>query len=258
MPHEWNAGEYERLADPMTRWGGQVLERLQLTGNETVLDGGCGTGRVTEQLLAKLPHGHVIGVDASVAMVEQAKTRFANDPRATLIAADLSTLELPDPVDAILSTATFHWIRDHNKLFTQLVKILKPGGQLVAQCGGATNIAGAMAAIEEVMRSPTYTTAFAGWDSPWEYATPEVTQERLTRAGFVDIHTWLNPEPTILTSRDHLADYLVTIVLGQHVLRIPQPQHRPFAEAVADTLVRRAGQPLIDYVRLNIVARKAV
>ena len=133
MPHEWNAGEYERLADPMTRWGGQVLERLQLTGNETVLDGGCGTGRVTEQLLARLPHGHVIGVDASVAMVEQAKTRFANDPRATLIAADLSTLELPEPVDAILSTATFHWIRDHNKLFTQLVKILKPGGQLVAQ-----------------------------------------------------------------------------------------------------------------------------
>lgn len=258
MPHEWNASEYERLADPMTRWGGQVLERLQLTGNETVLDGGCGTGRVTEQLLAKLPHGRVIGVDASVAMVEQAKARFANDARVTAIAADLSTLELPEPpMDAILSTATFHWIRDHNKLFTQLAKALKPGGQLVAQCGGATNIAGVMAAIEEVMRSPAYASAFAGWDSPWEYATPEVTQERLARAGFVDIHTWLNPEPTILTSRDHLADYLGTIVLGQHLLRIPQDQHRPFAEAVTDALLRRAGQPLIDYVRLNIVARKA-
>lgn len=257
MPHEWNAGEYERLADPMTRWGGQVLERLQLNGNETVLDAGCGTGRVTEQLLARLPNGTVIGVDASSAMIEQAKERFAGNPRVTLLAADLTALELPEQVDAILSTATFHWILDHNKLFSQLAKVLRPGGQLVAQCGGATNIAGTMAAIDEVMHSPTYAVAFADWRSPWEYATPEVTAERLTRAGFTDIHTWLNPEPTPLPSPQHLADYLETIILGRHVLQLPPEQHRPFAEAVADTILRRTGQALIDYVRLNIVARRA-
>jgi len=111
MPHEWNAGEYERLADPMTRWGGQVLERLVLNGDEAVLDGGCGTGRVTEQLLAKLPRGKVIGVDASSTMIEQAKVRFAGNPRVTLLAADLTTLDLPEPVDAILSTATTSSLR---------------------------------------------------------------------------------------------------------------------------------------------------
>jgi trans-aconitate 2-methyltransferase len=257
MPHEWNAKEYERLGDPMTRWGGQVLERLQLNGDETVLDGGCGTGRVTEQLLAKLPRGRVIGADASAKMIEQAKERFVGNPRVTLIVANLTTIELAEQVDAILSTATFHWIKDHDKLFAQLAKILKPGGQLIAQCGGATNIAGVMEAIEDVMRSPAYAAAFDGWHSPWLYATPEETQERLARAGFTDIHTWLNPEPTVLTSRAHLVDYLVTIILGQHVLRLSQEQHLPFAEAVAEAVLRRAGQPLIDYVRLNIVARRA-
>ncbi|MGE0683192.1 MAG: methyltransferase domain-containing protein [Candidatus Binatia bacterium] len=256
MPHEWNAKEYERLGDPMTRWGGQVLERLQLNGDETVLDGGCGTGRVTEQLLAKLPHGRVIGADASAKMIEQARERFAGNPRVTLLVADLTAIELSEQVDAILSTATFHWIKDHDKLFAQLAKILKPGGQLVAQCGGATNIAGVMTAIEEVMRSSMYEEAFKGWYSPWLYATPEETQARLTQAGFAAIHTWLNPEPTTLSSREHLIDYLVTIILGQHVLRLPPEQHHPFAEAVADALLRRAGQPLIDYVRLNIVARR--
>jgi trans-aconitate 2-methyltransferase len=256
MGHEWNAGEYERLADPMTKWGGQVLERLQLGGDETVMDGGCGTGRVTEQLLAKLPRGKVIGVDFSSQMIEQAKERFAKEPRVTLFVGDLTTFAPPDNVDAILSTATFHWIKDHDKLFSQLAAILKPGGQLVAQCGGATNIAGVMEAIEDVMCSPAYATAFDGWQSPWLYATPDETQARLTRAGFTDIHTWLNPEPTMLTSRDHLADYLQTIVLGQHLLRLPQGQHRPFAEAVSDAVIRRAGQPLIDYVRLNMVARR--
>lgn len=257
MPHEWNAKEYERLGDPMTRWGGQVLERLQLNGDETVLDGGCGTGRVTEQLLARLPCGKVIGADASAKMIEQAKERFAGNPRVTLLVADLTTIELPEPVDAILSTATFHWIKNHDKLFAQLAEILIPNGQLVAQCGGATNIAGVMAAIEEVMRSPTYAAAFDGWYGPWLYATPEETQARLARTGFTDIHTWLNPEPTVLSSREHLVDYLATIILGQHVLRLPPEQHGSFTEAVADALLRRAGQPLIDYVRLNIVARRA-
>lgn len=257
MPHEWNAKEYERLGDPMTRWGGQVLERLQLNGAETVLDGGCGTGRVTEQLLAKLPRGKVIGVDASAKMIEQARERFATNPHVSLLVADLTTIELPEQVDAILSTATFHWINDHDKLFHQLAKILKPGGQLVAQCGGATNIAGVMEAIAEVMRAPTYAAAFAGWSGPWLYATPEETNERLTQAGFTDMHTWLNPEPTTLTSHEHLTDYLLTIVLGQHILRLQPDQHRPFAAAVAEARIRRAGQPSIDYVRLNMVARRA-
>jgi trans-aconitate 2-methyltransferase len=190
-------------------------------------------------------------------MIEQAQARFAGEHRVTLLVADLATLELPEPVDAILSTATFHWILDHDKLFAQLAKVLRPGGQLVAQCGGATNIDAVLAAIDDVIRTPPFTPAFTGWRSPWEYATAEVTATRLARAGFVDIHTWLNSEPTVLSSREHLADYLEAIILGRHLLQLPAEQRRPFVEAVADALIRRTGQCLIDYVRLNIVARRA-
>ena len=256
MSREWNAGEYERLADPMTRWGGQVLERLPLTGNETVLDAGCGTGRVTEQLLARLPYGHVIGVDASAAMIDQAGERFSDADRVTLLVADLQQLTLSDPVDAIFSTATFHWILDHEALFSQLASLLRPGGQLVAQCGGAGNIDGVRAAITEVIQTPPFDTAFRDWHDPWEFATPEMTTERLSQAGFDVLDTWLNPEPVELSSQEHLADYLETIVLGTHLLRLEPDQHRPFAEAVAHTVLRQTGKALIDYVRLNIVARK--
>lgn len=262
MTREWNAGEYERLADPMTRWGGHVLERLTLTGNETVLDAGCGTGRVTEQLLARLPHGHVIAVDASTAMIEQAGERFTDTDQVTLLVADLQTLALSTlsnpatPVDAIFSTATFHWILDHDALFSQLATLLRPGGQLIAQCGGAGNIDRVRAAITEVTQTAPFDMAFSDWRDPWEFATPDVTAERLTCAGFEVLDIWLNPEPVELSSEEHLADYLETVVLGTHLLQLGPEQHRPFAEAVAQTVMRRTDKALIDYVRLNIVARR--
>lgn len=257
MAREWNAGEYERLADPMTRWGGQVLERLTLTGKETVLDAGCGTGRVTTQLLARLPHGHVIGVDASAAMIEQARERFGTTSQVTLQTADLLTLQLPSSVDAILSTATFHWILDHDALFARLATVVRPGGQLVAQCGGAGNINGVRTAITQIIQTPPFDAAFVDWQDPWEFASTDITAERLTKVGFEPLKTWLNPEPVTLESQGHLADYLETIVLGTHLLRLAPEQHRPFAEAVAATVIRQTGQALVDYVRLNIIARRA-
>jgi len=256
MAREWNADEYERLADPMTRWGGHVLERLELSGNETVLDAGCGTGRVTEQLLARLPRGRVIGVDGSAAMIAQAAERFRASPQVSLHTADLLSLDLPQQVDAILSTATFHWILDHDSLFARLARVLKPGGQLVAQCGGAGNIATVRAAITAVMHTAPFQAAFADWQEPWEFAQPQLTAQRLSRAGFEPLDTWLNPEPVELASPTHLADYLETIVLGTHLLRLAPEQRRRFAEAVAHTVVRQTGTASIDYVRLNIIARR--
>src|SRR5439155_14323813 len=118
MAREWDAATYDRIADPMTRWGAAVVDRLQLAGDERVLDAGCGSGRVTELLLGRLPRGQVIALDASLAMVEEAQRRltpFGN--RVTFVVADLlEPLPIDAAVDGVLSTATFHWITDHESL----------------------------------------------------------------------------------------------------------------------------------------------
>ena len=138
-PRDWNADSYERVSGPMEAMGREVLDRLELRGDEYVLDAGCGTGRVTLALAHKLPRGRVIAVDGSPAMVEQARARLPDEVEVRV--ADLLDLELEPPVDAILSTATFHWIGDHDRLFANLLNALRPGGRLVAQCGGAGNVA---------------------------------------------------------------------------------------------------------------------
>src|SRR5215216_1662812 len=134
MPRDWDATAYERLSAPLEAMGREVLQRLELDGDETVLDAGCGTGRVTAVLAERLPRGRVIAVDGSPAMVEEARRRLPAS--VDVREADLLELELEEPVDAVISTATFHWIRDHDRLFRRLRDVLVPGGRLVAQCGG--------------------------------------------------------------------------------------------------------------------------
>jgi trans-aconitate 2-methyltransferase len=248
MPRDWDATTYERLSAPMTAMGTEVLDRLVLRGDETVLDAGCGTGNVTRVLLDRLPHGRVIAVDAAPSMVEQARELLP--PEVDVRRADLLELELGVPVDAILSTATFHWIGDHDRLFATLHRALKPGGRLVAQCGGYGNVAEIKQAGFELAREAQYAEHFRDWDSDWTFATPEETEQRLHAAGFTDVWCWLS---RVDVDPGDPAAYLGAICLGSFVDRLPEELREPFVAAALD----RLPDPLqIHYVRLNMLARR--
>jgi trans-aconitate 2-methyltransferase len=249
-PHDWDAATYDRVSDAHARWGATVLDRLTLRGDETVLDAGCGSGRVTEQLLARLPRGRVLALDASPKMLAEAARRLQHSgERVAFVHANLAQpLVLDRQVDAILSTATFHWLADHEALFRNLAAVLRPGGQLVAQCGGA----GCIASVETAIRAAW--PRDDGWPGPWHFATAEQTQHRLEAAGFVEVQTWLHDEPTPLEPGEPLETFLETVILGAHLDRLPEREHDGFVRAVAAGLPYPE-QPVIDYVRLNIVAR---
>jgi trans-aconitate 2-methyltransferase len=230
----------------MARWGASVVDRLPLEGNERVLDAGCGTGRVTAVLAERLPNGRVIALDGSRSMIEQARDRLATfGDRIEYVVADLgSPLPIHRPIDAILSTATFHWVPDHDALFRNLAAVLRPRGRLVAQCGGVGNIASIQAVLA---------TIGDGWLGDVHFETPEATARRLEAAGFVDVDCWLSDEPTTFEPGEPFETYLRTVVLGSHVARLPEPERAAFVQEVAS----RLAEPRIDYVRLNIGARLA-
>lgn len=250
---DWNGGDYDRLATPMEAMGRAVLERLPLRGDETVVDAGCGSGRVTQALLGRLPEGRVIGIDGSASMIDAARERLAGEDRVTLVVADLTDLDVDQHlggarVDAILSTATFHWIGDHARLFGRLRGALRDGGLLVAQCGGAGNIASVHAAARAVGAEPPFAEHLAGWAGPWRFAEPRETEDLLAAAGFSAAAAWLEDQP--VTPADPHA-YLREINLGAHLQQLPEDLREPFVTAV----LGRLEAPLtIDYVRLNIDA----
>jgi trans-aconitate 2-methyltransferase len=257
---EWDAAEYEAVSAPQTSWGASFLEifleRRGLRGDEAAVDAGCGTGRVTELLLRHLPEGSVLAVDASETMVEAARRRFAGEPRVRVERQDILSLEVEEPVGVIFSTATFHWIKDHERLFERLARVLKPGGRLVAQYGGRGNIARTLAVTEQVMGEDRFKDAFAGWEKAWDFGDPETTKARLEAAGFEEIQTWLHDEPTEFGSVAELARFLKTVVLRQHLTFLPETERELFAAAVAGRLAEE-GLLVVDYVRLNILATRS-
>ena len=243
---DWDAGTYDRVSDVQLSWALVQLQRLPLNGGEVVLDGGCGSGRVTAELVRRIPEGRVYGVDASAAMVEHARASLGQ--AATILHQDLVELALPEPVDVVFSNATFHWVLDHEALFAALYRAMKPGARLVAQCGGDGNIDSFLTAADAVAGEKPFAPQFDGWRHPWYFATAEDTAARLMRAGFTDVHCWLGPgDVTPAEPRN----FVRTVCLRHHLDQLPAELRDQFIDGV----LARVGKPLVlDYVRLNMSA----
>lgn len=246
---DWDAATYKRVALPHEEWARAVLDRLGLEGGETVLDAGCGSGRTTAIVIERLPEGRVIAVDGSPSMVEEVRSVLR--PQDTALVSDLTKLELDEEVDAVFSTAVFHWILDHDALFARMRAALKDGGRFAAQCGGAGNIDAFRVAAEEVAQREPYSEPLGSVEQFWNYAAPEETEERLRAAGFDQVRCWLEPWPV---HPPEPAAFTKSVCLGPYVAELPDDLGDRF---VADVLATQEEPLRLDYVRLNIEATAA-
>jgi trans-aconitate 2-methyltransferase len=250
-PADWDASSYDRLADPQEQWGLEVLERLELRGDETALDAGCGSGRVTRHLLDRLPDGRVVGVDAAPSMIELARENLSEyGDRVELRQSDLVELALDEPVDVVFSNATFHWILNHQRLFERLFEAMKPGAVMEAQCGGEGNVAEWKRAVEAAEGDERFAAYLRTMPDTYNFASVADTEGRLSRTGFEVDRVWL--EEKVVEPQEPGA-FVRAVGLAQHMARLPAGLHDEFVNAVLGSLPR----PLVlRYVRLNISARR--
>jgi len=256
---EWNASIYHRVSAPQVSWGKEVLVRVSFCGTETVLDAGCGTGRLTRELLDALPQGHVVGIDLSQNMLETARQHLAPDfgERVEFLCCDLLHLPFENAFDGIFSNAAFHWVLDHQALFCNLYRALCPGGWLCAQCGGGPNLARFLSRVSRLMATPPYAASFAGFPFPWEFPDPQTTAQRLASAGFTEIETSLQEAPTLLASATEYQEFVSNVILRRHLecISTPDLRHEFMAELVRQS---EADHPpfFLDYWRLNLRGHK--
>jgi trans-aconitate methyltransferase len=255
---EWNSAAYHRLSGPQVSWGKKVLSRLRLRGDEVVLDAGCGTGRLTAELLEALPRGRVVGIDLSQNMLGSAREHLTPQfgPRVRLVACDFLHLPFKRAFDGIVSTAAFHWVLDHDRLFANLRQALVPGGWLEAQCGGGPNVMTLRERANALAATARFAQFFAGFHEPWLFQYAEEAADGLLRVGFVEVETSVEAAPTVLDNAEQYTEFVRNIILQRHLENIPSEDLR--AEFMA-ALTRQASlddPPFsLDYWRLNLRAR---
>lgn len=247
----WDAHAYDQYALPHDRWGLEILGRLCLSGTETVLDFGCGTGRDVARLLDVLPGGRVIAVDGSPDMLARLRHRLADRlDRIDIIQADLrQPLPVAQPVDAVISVATLHWLPDHETVFSNIATVLRSGGRFAAEAGGVGNLDAVLTAVARARPDLRPVTKPARDLRTFAGVTETIRNLRL--AGFVDVEVELVADPMSVPA-DMFETLLATVVLVPEVSAMTAAERPAFVRAVADEL----GQPVIDWVRLRLFATR--
>ena len=259
---EWNAERYHEVSRPHVDWAVRVLDRVPRDGISVAIDAGCGTGKITRDLLERLPAAVVYAVDLSPNMLAVAERELAPiyGERVRFLQADLAQLapeQIGQPADLIFSTATFHWVKDHDRLFARLFALLGPGGRLIAQCGGGPNLQAMRGRTNALMQSPQFARYYQDWTDPWLFASAQETAVRLAAAGFDDVQTAVEPHPAQMANAGEYREFIATVILRDQLSRLP---HDDLKRAFVDELTGQAAMielPFnLDYWRLNISATR--
>ena len=259
---DWDAAKYHRISDPQLAWGRAVAARLAPVAGERILDVGCGTGRLTEEI-ARTPGILVVGLDRSAAMVHEASRRQRAAPRDVhsqrgpfYVRGDGAALPFVAAFDAVFSAATFHWIPDHDRLFASIYEALKPGGRLVAQAGGGSNLEQLYGRARQLMRSREYTSFFKSWTEPSHFENAHDTEERLARAGFEHFEASVSAAPVTFVQPGAYSEFVAAVCLRHQLDCLPPSDREPFVERITEQALGDDPPLTLDYWRLNITARK--
>lgn len=255
---QWDAADYAQHSASQQVWATELLARLPLRGDEHLLDAGCGDGKITAALAARVPAGRVVGVDVSTAMIAHAQ---AHHRRANLEFAVMDARRLTVPssaFDVVFSNAALHWVDDHRAFLSGAAAALRPGGRLAVSCGGRGNAHEVFVALRAVLRRAAWREYFRRLERAYFFHAPEHYARWLVEAGFRAERVCLAGKDAHHPGADGLAAWFRTTWLP-YTQRVPEARREEFVAAVVARYLERnpldaAGQARVRMVRLEIEA----
>jgi trans-aconitate methyltransferase len=247
----WNAGLYDDKHSFVWKMAAGLLDLLEAKARERILDLGCGTGHLTEQIASS--GAKVVGVDLSSDMIRQAKEKY---PALQFEVMDAREIAFAEPFDAVFSNATLHWIKEPEKVIARIAAVLRPRGRFVAEFGGKGNVEALMTAVEQAWRKvgvsgPT--------PAPWYYPSIAEYAGLLEKQRLEVTYAILFDRPTPLEDGERGLRNWLNMFGGSFLGQLSADQRKATLAAIeqeARSALWRDGQWVMDYRRLRIIAKK--
>ena len=259
--HKWDPEDYERSSSAQYRWAIDLVSRLVLRGDERVLDIGCGDGRITAELAARVPNGEVLGIDLSREMVDFARVKHSAETCSNLAFqwGDATELDFNEGFDLVVSFACLHWVKDHLPVLKGIGRSLVPSGRVLLQFGGKGNAEEILAITEDLIRDDRWSGYFKGFSFPYHFYGPVEYKYWLKQAGLKARRVNLVPKDMIQEGKKGLEGIIRNTWLP-YTERLPERLRSSFISEIADRYIDHhplvEGQAHVRMARLEVEAEK--
>ncbi|WP_419801758.1 class I SAM-dependent methyltransferase [Mucilaginibacter sp.] len=253
---KWNAELYDQKHNFVYKYGANFLETLEVKPGENILDLGCGSGFLTNEIREK--GAMVLGVDSSAEMIDQAKRNY---PETEFKVADATNLGFDASFTAVFSNAVLHWIKvkDQPKMIDAVFRTLKPGGRFVAEMGGKGNVGLMISTLRNILDQYGYKQQsemdYLFFPSVGEYAS------MLEKAGFRVIYAAHFDRETLLQDQAEGVKKWIMMFAPDFFTGIKEAQQPEILQELTQQLepyYQRDGEWYADYKRLRFIAIKEV
>lgn len=260
--YSWNARDYKSNSEAQQKWAQELIAHLKLTGQEDILDLGCGDGKVTAEIARLVRDGSVVGIDSSRQMIELAKESYPQNrhPDLSFQVMDASDLSFEGCFDVVFSNAVLHWVKNHKPVIEGLYKSLRSGGKILLRMGGKGDAEGILSVINDVKSSAKWAQYFTGFEFPFTFPGVEEYQMLLKDSGFSINRVELIPKDMTHDGKSGLEGWIRTTWLP-YTERIPSEKRPAFIEEVSSKYLDKVpleadGKAHVAMVMIEVEAEK--
>jgi trans-aconitate 2-methyltransferase len=259
---KWDPREYAQSSAAQLAWAEEVIGRLSLSGDEHILDIGCGDGKVSALFLGRLPSGSVTGIDSSPEMVRYARETYppGDNPGLSFYEMDACRIVFDGRFHIVFSNACLHWIENHRAVLRGVHRALKTGGRFIMSCGGRGNAADFAVSVSEVTRRAPWAPYFRDFPFPYFFYGPDEYGVWLKEARLKPVRVELMPKDMVHKDKAGLAAWMKTTWIP-YTQMLPEDRREEFVRAVVDAYMMshpadETGATHVKMVRLEVEAVK--
>lgn len=260
-PYEWNPAEYTRHSEPQARAAVELLARADLKPDDIVLDLGCGDGRHSASLAARVPQGRVLGVDLSEEMIRYASAQFAQRdyPNLRFAIGDASALTFDREFSVVFSNLALHWVRDHTPVLQGVARALRPDGRFYMQMSARGTYAALLAACEKVIQASPWRTCFANFKLDFAPHDADEYRALLEQSGFVVNEVGMIERDVVYPDRRSFVAFWRNVA-HPYIARLAPEQREAFLDQIVGRYIERNeknpnGEIFAKAKRLLVIAR---